>query len=799
MTEPVAGQAAGKAWLCAGIFVLVAVWIAWLRQPALTTPVWNVDEGITAAIADEILAGGVPFRDATDLRAPLTYYFYAAVFAVGGRNNMAAIHVAHTAMVIATALLVLLVARRTGGAAAAGWGAWIYAGLACTVFNPLDNFALHTEWPLAFCSAAGALLYLAGSKRRQSRWLAAAGACYGLAALSKQPALLDFGAPLALQAWGMFLGPASERRSHWRGTIALLLGFAAPLALTLGYFAARGALQDFIYYTWTYNTRYYVPEVPLAARFPTVQVPLKLFHAFAPSLLVMLGLALVVSAARLIRRPESRANGDFIREAFAPLWLVGALAATTLSGRGFEHYSIQVLAPASLVAAQFLGPLTAWALAGLGAGTRRLGLGLAVIAALVAIAGIQFQHATAYRAAVKPHWDPGVVMAKVIREATTREDRIFVWGFYSDLHTLSDRLPASRFVHGAFLTGLIPWTNLGRDTSYAIVPGSMETLLADLEKNRPRMIVDASPSLNRQFQGYPPEKFPAFFAYLQQHYLECEPQRSEPRGWFRFYLRRDEASFATTADAAAPAGEGLTAESLGIHGDFSGITLIAVRGSDPTGRLGQLGLLVNDTEFHGASFPPVGERRLLIPLPDATANIRVVARTTDGRRVVSALLPRPAPPAVPAGLRLETAQGGIQADALATIHPPSAVQPDGQPAWLCHAYTAARFPLPAGAQRLQLGYGLVPAAYENPVASTDGVEFIVRLQPREGPSVILHRRWLNPRDLPPDRGTQTVEIDLSQAKPGDSLVLITHPGTAFSNAYDWSYWRPRLELAPETP
>ena len=102
MIEPVEGRAAGRAWLIAGMFLLAAGWIAWLRQPALSTPVWNVDEAITATIGDEILAGGVPFRDATDLRAPLTYYVYAAVFAVAGHNNMTAIHVAHTALVSVT-------------------------------------------------------------------------------------------------------------------------------------------------------------------------------------------------------------------------------------------------------------------------------------------------------------------------------------------------------------------------------------------------------------------------------------------------------------------------------------------------------------------------------------------------------------------------------------------------------------------------------------------------------------------------------------------------------------------------
>jgi hypothetical protein len=787
MTDAGESRSAARAWLVAGIFLLAAGWIAWLRVPALSTPVWNVDEAITASIADEILAGGVPFRDATDLRAPLTYYFYAAVFVIGGRNNMDAIHVAHTGLVIGTMLMVLLIARRSGGIATAGWSAWIYAGLACTLFGPLDNFALNTEWPLAFFSALGAWLYLTGQQRQQTRWLAAAGAAYGFAMLSKQPALLDFGAPLAMQGLLLVRNRAEEFRRHLRNTVALLVGFAVPILVTIGYFAARGALRDFVYYTWTYNTRYYVPEVALADRLPTIRVPLELFHSYAPSLLVVLVVALSVILVRTIRFPEHRESGNLVREGFAPLWLFGSLAATTLSGRGFEHYSIQVLAPASLVAAQLLGPATAWALAQV----RRAGwklipaLGLAV--ALVITAALQVRHAIAYRAAVKPHVDPAVAMAPLVRELTTRNDRIFVWGFYSDFHTLADRLPASRFVHGAFLTGLIPWTNIGKDTSYAVVPGSMDTLLADLAKNRPRLIIDASAALNRRFEGYPPEKFPAFLAYLQTHYIEYEPQRSVPRGWFRFYLRRDDVASGFGSEKTSETGP--TTTLVANQADFSGHKQIAIHATDPSGQLTQLGLRVGADDFHVVSFPAARERLVVIPLAATPEEIRMVARTSDGRLTVSDPLPKTAPIEIPTDLHLESPHGNLRADAISSVHRPIPVDQENQKTWLSHAYSAWRFPLPTlERQQLNIGYGLPAAAHEKPDAATDGVEFIVQLQPRDGPPVILHRRFLNPAENPADRGVQTATITLPALKNGDSVVLITHPGPAFSTAYDWSYW-----------
>lgn len=799
MTESPAGPAGRRNWLLAGMFLLVAMWIVWLRQPARSIPIWNVDEAITAAIGDEILAGGVPFRDATDLRAPLTYYFYAAVFAVAGRNDMNAIHAAHTLLVAATALLVLLVGRRISNSAGAGWAAWVYAGLACALFNPMDNFALHTEWPLAFCSAAGAWLYLMGLARRRAVWQVAAGAAYGLAVLSKQPALLDLGAPLALQAWLILRGSAAERRRHWRDAIVLLLGFVTPLVLTAGYFAARGAFDDFVYYTWTYNTRYYVPEVAFADRWPTVRVPLGLLHGFAPSLLALLGISLLATAARFLRRGRV-AIGNAPVEAFAPIWLFGALAATTLSGRGFEHYSIQVLAPASLVAGQWLGLATDWAVARWrkGGGQRLAAAGTAC--ALAAVVALQARHGFSYRAAVKPHSDPAVAMAQIVRELTTRQDRIFVWGFYSDFHTLADRLPASRFVHGAFLTGLIPWTNLGRDTSYAVVPGSMETLLADLEKNRPRVIVDASGALNRRFEGYPPEKFPPFHAYLREHYIEYEPQHSVPRGWFRFFVRREATPPVLSASAPA-ASAGPVAVVAARHGDFSDITRIAIRGSDPQGQLTHLGVRLGDGDWRGVTFPPSRDRLVIVPVPASAREVRLVAVAADGRKFETEPLPAAEAPTLPPALALHGPRGEIHADRLDSVHTPVAVEQVGRPTWLCHAYSAVRFPLPKLDQlQLDVGYGLPPGAHEHADASTDGVEFVIQLQPRDGTPIVLHRRLLDPRNNPADRGLQTVRLKLPALNEGDGLVLVTHPGPAYSTAYDWSYWTiPQLTTGAANP
>lgn len=149
---------------------------------------------------------------------------------------------------------------------------------------------------------------------------------------------------------------------------------------------------------------------------------------------------------------------------------------------------------------------------------------------------------------------------------------------------------------------------------------------------------------------------------------------------------------------------------------------------------------------------------------------------------------------IPETLRLITEHGSLQADGLHGAFQPVPVQQEGQDGWLCHAYTALRFPLPSTARRVKVGYGLAPGAYEKPQDATDGVEFIVQLQSPDGAPRVLHRRFLNPAENPADRGMQSSEIPFPSLADGDSLVFITHPGPSYSTAYDWSYWTvPKLE------
>jgi hypothetical protein len=97
------------------LFALALIGAAYgLRAPWLTRDVWNLDEGSTFTMAEQVLHGGVIYRDAADNRSPLMPYLKAAVFAVCGDWNAHAVHVAVALMLGAGAVLLWLTARRLG-------------------------------------------------------------------------------------------------------------------------------------------------------------------------------------------------------------------------------------------------------------------------------------------------------------------------------------------------------------------------------------------------------------------------------------------------------------------------------------------------------------------------------------------------------------------------------------------------------------------------------------------------------------------------------------------------------------
>lgn len=764
-----------------------------LRWPSFGFAVWNVDEAIHAAIGRVLLHGGVLYHDTIDLRAPLSYYAVAAIFGLCGENNIGAVQAFATLLIAATAFLLYLIGRTIRRPGTGIWAAVLFPCFATGLFYEGDAFASNTEWYVAFFTTAAAATFWPGLAPARGLRLFFAGALSSLAFLSKQPALLDFAAPALTLAYIAWREPA-ERRSLIGQLLLLVGGFLTPLLLTVGYFALEGALDDFIFYSWTFNFVYYVPEITTADRLASFVVPVRLLSAFSPLLFIAgigAGAALLFRVMQRSASEEERPGNPSL--VYLGIWCATSLAGAATGGRGFDHYFIQALPAFSLLA----GAALAWAGRVVLTSGRNwfLRVALAVILAAAIVPVLQKSWSARSRT-LSP--DASLRAAQFIQAHTRPDERVFVWGFQPEVYLFSNRLPASRYVFGTYLTGLIPWSNTAPDidTSYAVVPGAMENLLRDLEKHRPAFIVDCSAGPNRFWNKYPLEHFPRLHDHLARHYVVIEPGQFLPQGFRLFYIK-DDYRRKPVSLVGGPGGRNPTAQILGAH-DFEpkpdGLLLGA---ADPEGRLQKIELLVDGQSFESIAFPPSKglSVRFTVPFDRLPGRHQLVARattasggtvdsaphdiTTNAARLSPEQLAQFAVPQITANL----SPLFVSAPFGATV-----VREGDRVEYFAHAPSTIAYAVPAGARKVTGRIGFRPGAYAAGNSSaTDGAEFVIDLVRPDGARFNLFRRLLRPRENETERDPQS----FSAAIPADArgqLEFIIGPGPHDSSASDWTFW-----------
>jgi 4-amino-4-deoxy-L-arabinose transferase-like glycosyltransferase len=472
-------------WLVA---LLLAGWA--VRQPTLGHQQWNLDEACTFTMAQQIREGGVLYRDAVDHRGPLVPYLKAAIFAVAGDWNVHAVRVALALAIGFAAFLLRDLARRFGDALTGSAAALIFLVLSIALAGTSDSFASHTEWFVVSFSVLGLWIFSYAHARGELVSGLVIGVVFAGSALCKQPGLLDLGVLWVLLALWAWWHPAERARLFrlWLGTAAgvLVIGCAAA-----AYFWQYGALRDFVYYAWRYNVEIYVPEMSRWQRLSAVRVPFILAAKNAPAL----GLLAIGGVAALLRLATRELRAPAKDRSLLPWlilgWCASGLVSTALSGRDFEHYSIQLIPGLSLAAGWSVARLLERTRTQLAQRRSMALLGLTVLLAAVAVTTWNIR--VAYRKLPPGEQDGWFELQKLVQSYSSPTERLFVWGYYPDGYLLSHRMPATRFINANFLTGMVPWTNLEyeRDTRYAIVPGAWDAFWRDYRQHPPAVILDA--------------------------------------------------------------------------------------------------------------------------------------------------------------------------------------------------------------------------------------------------------------------------------------------------------------------
>lgn len=507
----------------AGILILGAV----LRVPSLAIPIWNMDESVSAVMGDAILNGGTVYHDAVDHRGPVTYFVYALIFKVFGRDNMVAIHL--SLMVVAAAITLMIIALGLLIGLRAGA---LFAGLLFALSGTIgalgwDVYAFHTEWiMIAFTTAAALSLLRALRGGFRLGWMLISGICCGLAFWTKQPSVMD------VIGMGLFVlfailfegdGPPKQRIRECAKLVAVMFaGFAAVGLMFVAYFLHRGAWKDFVFYFWTYNSRYYVAASSWRDR--TMG-----WYASTGTAGRSLGLCTLAAAGAFLILTSRRRNGDGTRSPwllFPVFWGVFSFVGSCMSGRSFGHYFLETMPSWCLLAGviiEAVGNSVFSPAPASGASDSSRRNAVALVAACLLVPGI-------FPVVAQVFWDVGHIRAfrnspenlsaAFIRNNSLPSDRIFVWGFDPDIYVLSHRRPASRYTFCNFLVGLVPWLNTAPDinTDRWIVPGSMDTLMGDLQSHLPLFIVDTSPGDINYYGKYPISRYEPLARLLADRY-----------------------------------------------------------------------------------------------------------------------------------------------------------------------------------------------------------------------------------------------------------------------------------------
>lgn len=479
---PVAHEKKRSGWLFSPLLLSAACIIflvVLFRVPSFTEPYWYGDEAIYLTIGNAMNQGDVLYQDIVDHKTPLIYYFARVGSQLSFRLLM-------TVWMIGASLAFLgcihVLTRKIWLSAVTTIGFVILTSIPFLEGNIPNGelfvmgFVLVGLWVFLRTKAGGQMASAPADKRAALTapnrvdllWWFVAGGCMGGAILTKAPALFDALALLFigwLAGWDQQLaGGGRWQWQWWRPSllqwVVVLSGIVLPIVLSVGYFFAIGAGDDYLRFGLLYNF-HYVQNWALG-HLPGWQQQLFTLPNKAPVLAVLLfGLTFL---GRWVTRP--------VRFAFG--WFYLALFAAILSNRPYPHYLLQVVPPLLLSVGLILQTITSKKLLSHNLLRRLLPLGLLLMNLLLlgfVWNSLKVSHypvvsyyqsylrlaagqttPVEYSNAFNSYLADNYAAASILKTST--DDAMFIWGTNPTLYALTGKQPVGRFTVGFHIQDL---------------------------------------------------------------------------------------------------------------------------------------------------------------------------------------------------------------------------------------------------------------------------------------------------------------------------------------------------------
>lgn len=424
---------------CSGVLFITAVESVFLP--------FGLDQGWFARVSDVLLEGGVPYRDAWEVKSPATHYTYAISEVLFGRGT-------HAVRVLDLLFLTSgVVALWKLGRANDPLG----RGVACLFFATLylrlgywdgaqpDPWA--SIWILIALAVVDGSGKGTGTRGARGRALVA-GCCIGLAGLYKLP-YLALGLPVALAGWQLH---PKVRGAQSFAYIAL--GTAIVLMACVGWFAWHGGLGELLEIQLGFNIRVHAAELELD---PAAHL-LQFANVFTnPGFAILL--PFIALGAVRARRADLRTFWIW------GSWLGTAAGLLALQGRYYPYQYSILFAPLSYFAglgavtgARFLR--TVMQKRGWPSWTAESTIAMVLVTAFsiaappITTSGWKAHVSRTIRPAdylqsfdQRGVWSPQhtYALAAAIRGRSSAQDSVYVWGLAPGVHYLARREAPSRF------------------------------------------------------------------------------------------------------------------------------------------------------------------------------------------------------------------------------------------------------------------------------------------------------------------------------------------------------------------
>jgi hypothetical protein len=399
------------------------------------------DEGEYAYMGQLILDGTPPYTEAYNMKFPGIYFIYAGILWLFGETHMA-IHFCLLIVNLLSIVLLYIFARVAYDDWIAAASASAFALLSMS-YHVLGFWANAEHFILPFVIGANILL-LFGLRKSKISYFLFSGVLFGCAALIKQHgAFFGFFGFIVLLV-SLWQKKTIDKKTYWKYALAYLGGVFIPLFLCFLYLAHAGVLEKFYLWTFTYAKEYSTILSIGAIKLSFIGGFQNLFY-FASLIWVVAGIGLITIFSNKFNKQSGILTlGLFIAGIiavsvgfyFRPHYFILVLPAVALFFGIGIRYIFHVFSSASSSIVRYLPPIFVITIAILGTIAAHWDV-LYEFSAPKVTQTVYNQHPFSF----------SEIIAKIIKEKTSKEDRIAIMGNEPQFLFYSQRRSATSFIY----------------------------------------------------------------------------------------------------------------------------------------------------------------------------------------------------------------------------------------------------------------------------------------------------------------------------------------------------------------